>query len=360
MLDTFLNSSSSMQIAIILGIISVILLLRLFLNHVFSNLFKIDVEHVIALKQRNQLINYITIIVLTSLTSMVLSDLEANSWLKIVDQILNTIIILCFYQILRYLIKLIQSFYGQFNIAKERSIKPIIQLAQLILAIVLGLSLISLWTNTNPIRFIAGATALSAVIGLIFKDIILAFYAGLYLTSTEMIHLGDFVSIDKNSVNGIVEDIGMSHVTLRNLDNSTTTIPSYEMLQSEMRNQASIKPGNGYRIKRSLLIDPKKVTILAPDEKQELITKYDLIDKVVLNTNVDLLIETIIGYIKRHQSVDSTGTLSVYLGDQEATGVRLEIVCSTKIATFSDFKLFESHLLSMIMFYVNHFELNRD
>lgn len=362
MIESFLNLNFNVQIAIGIAIICIILILRIFFSRIVNRIFKIDADHQEKELYRKKLINNLTLIMVLSLLVYATINspwYDTHAWLSFVVKILLFFVILNAYYVGKQILKLLEQLYLQLEISKKQSIKPIIQVGQIALAIVAFLIIIGLFTETNPISLIASATALTAVLGLIFKDTILAFFAGTYLSGSKMIQLGDWIEVPSLNASGSVSDIGMTHITLRNLDNSTTTLPSYQVISNEITNYSSITKEDGRYINKTLAIDPTKIKTINPSKVESLIKKYDLDENSLINTNADLLVATITNYIKRHHSV-KTESVRISLGNQSMVGFELLVKAATKISNLNEFETFQTRLVSMIIFYINHFDLHLD
>lgn len=363
MFEAFLKLNTELQIAIGVALVCVFLIVRLLLSKGLVSFFKIQIDHLANLRQKNKLLNYLTIAIVTWI---VLVFANQSSWPKdntlyiVLSKLLMIVIVISVGQVLNGIIRLADSLYSHLEIARSRSIRPIIQVLSMLVYVGVILVIIAVISNTNPITLLAGASAVTAVLGLIFKDIILSFYAGMYLSTAEMIKLGDYIYIQSLSIGGTVKDIGMSHVSLTGLDNTTTTLPSYTLLQNDITNYSSIGPQSGRRLEKTLYIDAKKVVMIDEDKVATYIKKYDLEPNTIINTNADLLCATVTQYMKKHQSINSEGTVACSLSNQKLGGLELNIIASTTIGGYSEFISFSSRILSMIVFYINHFGLHRD
>ena len=90
--------------------------------------------------------------------------------------------------------------------------------------------IISILINKSPLNLITGLGAFAAVLMLIFKDTILGFVAGVLLSENDMVHIGDWIEMPQNNVNGVVMDITLNIVKVQNFDNTIVTIPPYSLV----------------------------------------------------------------------------------------------------------------------------------
>ena len=85
--------------------------------------------------------------------------------------------------------------------------------------------LISIIVDKSPGTLLAGLGAFAAALMLIFKDSILGFVAGLQLSFNDMVHVGDWIAVPDTVINGIVTDVSLTTVKVRNWNNTTLTVP---------------------------------------------------------------------------------------------------------------------------------------
>ena len=363
MVKTFLALQIEVKVAIVIAIICVVLILRILLSRGLNSLFKIQIDHLKQLKHRNKLINSLT---LSLLLLVAYRFIISTSWyttyesIRVASKFVLVFLVITSAQMVIQILKLSHEFFGTLSISRKQSIRPLIQIGQLAVIIVSLLIIVAIITGNNPITLIAGASALTAILGLIFKDILLGFYAGMYLNATKIIQMGDYISINALKAGGIVEEFGLSHIMLRNPDNSTTILPSSTILQNDIINNSTIKEKQGRRIHKTLLIDPKKIKTIDAQKIDFYINKYQLPKGTLLNTNADLLTETIRHYMLRHASINPNSNVLASLSNQTVAGLELTITASTYLSDYTEFANFQSRLLSMIVFYINHFELQKD
>ena len=130
--------------------------------------------------------------------------------------------------------------------------------------------IISIVIDRSPLTLLAGLGATSAVLMLVFKDSITGLVAGIRLTSNNMVRKGDWITMDKAGANGVVEDITLSTVKVRNFDNTIVTVPPQKLIEDSFQNWQGMQESFGRRVKRTLYIDFRSVTIASDELKQRL------------------------------------------------------------------------------------------
>ena len=111
----------------------------------------------------------------------------------------------------------------------------------------------------SPLSLIAGLGAVATVFAFIFKDTLLGLVAGIQLSANKMVKPGDWITMPKYDVNGIVEEVSLVTVKIRNFDNTISTLPPYTLVSDSFRNWKGMADGGGRRVKRALYVDINSV-----------------------------------------------------------------------------------------------------
>ena len=141
--------------------------------------------------------------------------------------------------------------------------------------------IVSIVINRNPLTLLAGLGATSAILMLVFKDTISGLVAGVRLTSNDMLHKGDWITVEKAGVNGTVEEITITTVKVRNFDNTIVTITPQTLVDDSFQNWKSMQEGDGRRVNRRIFIDVHTIRLVDDDTLQRLRDKgyIDTTDK---------------------------------------------------------------------------------
>lgn len=118
-----------------------------------------------------------------------------------------------------------------------------------------AIAVIAILINRSPLTLLAGLGATSAILMLVFKDTISGLVAGIRLTSNDMLHKGDWITVEKSGVNGVVEEITLTTVKVRNYDNTIVTITPQTLVDGSFQNWKSMQEGDGRRVTRCIYID---------------------------------------------------------------------------------------------------------
>ena len=123
--------------------------------------------------------------------------------------------------------------FNHYNIHQNKRNLPLrglLNVAKGILWIVLAICSVSLLLDKSPAFLLTGLGAFAAALMLIFKDSILGFVAGIQMSQNDMLHVGDWIVVPDTPANGVVMDMTLSTVKVRNFDNTIVTVPPYTLI----------------------------------------------------------------------------------------------------------------------------------
>ena len=162
---------------------------------------------------------------------------------------------------------------------KDKPVASFVQLFGMILNI-LGLLIIISIVSGKPLWALFTAVgAMSAVLALAFKNILMGFAASIQISSNDLLRNGDWVEFSKYGADGLVTDINLSTVKIKNWDNTNTTIPTTAFTTESFKNWRGMEESGGRRIKRAVFIKISSISfcnekMLEKFRKINLITSY--------------------------------------------------------------------------------------
>lgn len=259
------------------------------------------------------------------------------------------------------------------------AINTVIQTIKLIFGLVFIIYLVSMLANKSPLAILSGLGAMSAVLMLVFKDLILGFSAGLQLSTNKMVQIGDWIEMPKYGADGDVIEVGLNVVKVRNFDKTITTIPTYSLVSDSFKNWRGMFESGGRRIKRALILDPnsvrfltteditrlKKAKLLAPyleskqTEIQEYNQSFDLSTKINGRrlTNLGTLRAYLQTYLRNHPGVNQDLTLLVRQLAPSHFGLPLEIYCFTATTVWAEYEAIQSDIFDHIYAILDEFDV---
>ena len=108
----------------------------------------------------------------------------------------------------------------------------------------------------------------AGILGLLFNDSIKGMVAFFHLHSNNLLHIGDWIVIPNQNIDGIVTDISLVTVSVRNWDSTVSNISITSLQNGTFRNCQNILEGktNGRKMDRSFIIDSHSIKQLSQDE----------------------------------------------------------------------------------------------
>ncbi|MDP4186038.1 MAG: mechanosensitive ion channel [Bacteroidota bacterium] len=267
----------------------------------------------------------------------------------------------------------VEEIYFRSN-SNQKSIKSYIQVIKILVYIFGGILIISSLINQDPTKLLAGLTAATAILLLIFKDTILNFVAGIKLSADKMIQLGDWIEMPNHRADGVVTEMNLNTVKIQNWDKTITMIPTYTMVSESFINWKGIEESGARRIKRFINIDmtsirfcdeamlnkfeqfnliqdliiSKKEEIkglnLKPTSKAEVNPNYFL-----LPTNIGIFRRYVEAYIKSIPLTHNELTTIVRNLQPTETGLPIEITTFSNDTSSVVYENFQSELMDHIL-----------
>ena len=282
--------------------------------------------------------------------------------------------LLAFFSILSLTQNLFQFQFNRLNFP----IQGLTQTIKLTASIFVGLLVISVLLDESPIIILSGFGAVSAVILLVFKDLILGLTAGIQLSANEMLSVGDWLDMPKYGADGNVIEIALTTVKVQNWDKTITTIPTYALISDSFKNWRGMSEAGGRRIKRSVLIEISTIQFLTEEtlgemKKVRLITDYvddkieviknanQLNSSVPLNgrrlTNLGTFRAYLAAYLKAHPQIRQDMTLFVSQLEPRSEGLPIQIYAFTTTTDWIAYEDIQSDIFDHIFSVLPEFGL---
>lgn len=160
--------------------------------------------------------------------------------------------------------------------ARHKSIKSYLQAIKIILYIIAGIFILSILMGKEPTSLLVGLGASAAIFSLVFKDTILGFVASIQISTQDMIRPGDWIEVPAKNADGIVEDINLTSVKVRNWNNTVTSVPIYTLVSDSFTNWRNMEDSDGRRFKRPILIDINSVERISPERITDIMSSPDV------------------------------------------------------------------------------------
>ncbi|MBF8457131.1 mechanosensitive ion channel [Kaistella sp. G5-32] len=222
--------------------------------------------------------------------------------------------------------------------------------------------------------------AITAVMVLVFRDTILGFVTGIHVATSKNLKVGDWIGIPKYNLEGTIEDLNLLTTKIQNFDKTISTIPTYDLLTTEIKNLQVMSESNTRRIKRSIIFNINSFKFLNLEEvnrlskinlikdylttkKEEIIKERESIEnsELVINgrqlTNIGVFREYAFNYLKKSEHIDQSGTVMVRQLENTPQGMPLEIYCFTNDSEWGKYEIILADIFDHLLVSSKEFDL---
>lgn len=223
--------------------------------------------------------------------------------------------------------------------------------------------------------------AITAVILLVFRDTILGFVTGVHVSTSKNMKVGDWIGIPKYNIEGNIQDIDLLTTKIQNFDKTISTIPTYDLLSTEIRNHQVMYEGSSRRIKRSVYFNIKSFKFV-DDEFYNKVRDINLISEYLdrklkeiaeskkgiqhserlINgqqlTNIGLFRNYVSNYLKNNPKIDHDEIILVRQLEISPQGLPLEIYCFANKAELADYERIQADIFDHILTAAKEFDLD--
>ena len=267
----YLYSAIALIIIIGLGWLANLIVKRFLLGLVRSLIKKTKIslgEYLIGEKFFHRLSHLAPAFVVSSLSSVVFTGYPILN--ELVEIVINLYLVVIALWVIDSLINAVYKLAEKTEISSKLPLKGICQAIKILINGTGVIFILSILLDKSPIYFISGLGALTAVLLLVFKDVILGLVAGIQLTTNNMVRKGDWIEMPKYGADGDVIDVSLTTVKVQNWDKTVSTIPAHALESDAFKNWRGMSESGGRRIKRSIHLDLSSVRFLKESEIEEL------------------------------------------------------------------------------------------
>ena len=262
-----------------------------------------------------------------------------------------TVVVLLF---IHALLDTLQNISSEHETLRNRPLKGVYQMVNLIAAAVGIIIIISILIDKDASAILTGLGASAAILMLIFKDTILGLVAGVQLSANDMLRPGDWITMSKYGADGYVTEVTLTTVKIQNFDKTVTTIPPYALVSDSFQNWRAMRESGGRRNKRSLPVDVNTITVM-PRGRIEALIGEGLATPEHLQretSNLRLMIDYAVGHIQRRDDINHDLMQMVRLLQPTAEGLPVEIYCFTATTVWPEYEAVQNdlfdHLISIL------------
>ncbi len=294
----------------------------------------------------------------------------------IVQNVASAFIILTVTLAIGAILNIVDTTYHRRPQSRLKPIKGYIQVVKIAIYAFAVTLMIAALVDRSPLILLSGLGAMAAVLILVFQDTLLSLVAGIQISSTDMVRVGDWIEMPGLDVNGDIIEIALHTVRVQNFDKTITTLPIRKLVTEPFKNWRGMQEAGGRRIKRSLNLDQNSIRFLETTDLDRLASlamleeylkrKREELDdwnvrlgaraKVPANTrratNIGTFRAYVDAYLRNHSRVHKGMTIMVRQLASGPEGLPLEIYCFADTIAWMEYEGIQAdifdHLLALL------------
>lgn len=292
--------------------------------------------------------------------------------------------ILTFTQFIFRLLNLLNDFVSEKNASYSNiAIRSFVQLSKIIVALFNGFFILSYLFGFQIKDIFTILGTITAVVLLIFRDSILGFVAGIQISSSKMIKVNDWILLPKYNLEGFVREINLITTKIENLDKTLSSVPTYDLISTEVKNYSPMHEKKARQIRRSIYFKIKSFMFL--DEKLfNNLLSIHLIKKYLINmkrsidnynnkkkdidnlkpfingrqlTNIGVFRKYAYEYLINRKDIIQNDLIMIRQLQATPQGLPLEIICFVNDTKLENFELIQSDIFDHLLTSTKEFNL---
>lgn len=253
-------------------------------------------------------------------------------------------------------------FHSQRSNSKNHPMKGLVQVLQVLLFFVAAIGAVSILIDKSPATLFAGLGASAAVLMLVFKDSILGFVAGVQLSANDMLRIGDWVALPNGGANGVVQEITLNTVKIKNWDNTISTIPPYTLVNGSFQNWRGMQESGGRRVEKSIFLDMTTLKFCSPEMIDTLRKEVPLMadyqpEEGEIPTNAQLYRIYIERYLCSLPVVNQELDLIISQQPMTTYGVPIQVYFFSRNKVWKEYERIQSDIFDHLLVMVGKFDL---
>jgi miniconductance mechanosensitive channel len=299
----------------------------------------------------------------------------------VVRNVANAFVILTLAMAVAAAIDIGEAIYRRRPQANLKPIKGYVQILKIAIYAITTILIIATLIDRSPLILLSGLGAMAAVLILVFQDTLLSLVAGVQISSTDMIRVGDWIEMPALHADGSVTEISLYTVRVQNWDKTISNIPIRKLVTESFKNWRGMTESGGRRIKRSINLDKTSIRFLTPDEIENLRRfrylesylrhkEHDLKEwnaglgekgRISANTrrltNVGTFRAYLESYLRNHPNIHQRMTLIVRQLQSGREGLPIEMYCFTNTTAWGDYETTQSDIFDHVIALLPEFGL---
>lgn len=324
------------------------------------------------------LIHLIPISFALSMNQILFRD-DGNVYI-VIQRITELISLIVFTQLIFRVINTIIDIYNVENSYTTVGVRTFGQMMKFMITFFSIISGIMILFTVDKNTIITVLGALIAAVLLIFRDAIFGFVSGLQISYSKIVKVGDWITISKGDIEGIVKEININLVKIEKFDKSIATVPTVDLVSSQVTNHMPMMATGTRQIKRSISFNVNSFQFCNEDmlnrfEDIALIHEYvqqkrheiSIYNQNIKNSDLDINGKNLtnIGvfriyvdcYLKSLKTVSQKDPIIVKQLPVSPLGMPLEIGCFTTSANNLEFERIQSDIFDHLLTACRKFDL---
>lgn len=243
--------------------------------------------------------------------------------------------------------------------ASSQYLRSFLGVLRIIVIFIAAIIVVSILFKKNPMTLLAGLGATSAILMLVFKDTIEGLVAGIRLTSNEMVHVGDWITVPGTPVDGNVVDITLTTVKVRQFDNTFTTVSPLTLVNGSFKNWKGMQDSGMRQVVKKIYFDVRSIRLLNDETRQNLTSKSMVAPKEMEGevVNIGLFRHYIETYLRKRDDVNKSTTLLIHQLEATQNGLPIELIFFLNTTNGIEYEKKISDILEHVYAYANEFGL---
>ncbi|WP_374630971.1 mechanosensitive ion channel family protein [Ferrovibrio sp.] len=299
----------------------------------------------------------------------------------VVKNVANAFIILSLAMAIAAVLNIVDTLYHRRPEARQKPIKSYIQIVKIAIYVVAALLMIATLIDRSPVILLSGLGAMAAVLILVFQDTLLSLVAGIQISSTDMVRVGDWIEMPGQNADGDVIEIALHTVKVQNWDKTVTTLPIRKLVTEPFKNWRGMTESGGRRIKRAINLDQTSIRFLDAEDVERL-SHIGLLETYLHGksqelqrwnsslgekgrfaantrrlTNIGTFRVYVDAYLQQHPGLHKDMTLMVRQLPPGPEGLPLELYCFTNTVAWADYERIQSDIFDHLFAILPEFGL---
>jgi miniconductance mechanosensitive channel len=199
----------------------------------------------------------------------------------------------------------------------------------------------------------------STILGWVFQDFIRGVVAYINLRVNGLLHIGDLIALQDSNIEGFVEDVSLTTVTIRKLDMTRYNISIFLLQNGVFKNSHEIQIGrtDGRRMSRSFFIDVLSISNIT--NRQYNFLKENIKDSSVIFgkyennysdvLNIHLYREYLHYWLATNENISRNSMVLVRLLDSVPEGLPLQISATIMDKDLASFEKNQSEIMEHVI-----------